>query len=588
MTTGEQQALMKLSMFRHNFTALAAEQVAGVNSRLLHELVGKSLLGSSSDGYYLMHDLVRQYSIEKLSVNSPEQEVVTQRYIEFFLGMVAGWSKLFKCPAQSATLTEGDKVAYDINFAWQLAVGHSDIVRLSQAMEGLMLYYSLRYRLQEGELACQVALDGLQNLVNERKCEALYGYLLAWRAVFYRLRGKIDAARQSLEVSAVMLKQAEAAGQDFQAAKALFWRERHYYAFELTEKLDYLNKSAAIYQQLGDAWSQAWVLSWAGEYANRLGNYSLALDLHQQAVALSRSAGDPRRSADALKFLGYDYLINGPWQAGYQYMQEAASYYRDVGDLSSLAYSEIILGASLGWTGRYQEGANVLDQALLKLTQLGDRFYTCYTMVGLGLSQLCTLRYSQAGTTLAKCLELTRQDGFQREEASCLTILGCLELIQGNPASALVNVQESVRKFRQMGFAGELSMALGGFALVEHILGHVQPARALFKEAIQIAVKSHSRFTLFVLPAPVIVILADNGYWEQAVEAYTVLMTDPLVANSRWFTEIIGNRMELARQYLPEATYQAAEARGRVDDPFYALSRLLEDTSIWDVQPAPG
>ncbi len=577
MTTGEQQALMKLAMFRNHFTTQAAEWVAGVGSRLLHELAGKSLLSSSPDGYYQMHDLVRQYSAEKLSMDAAEEASVAQRYIQYFLGMVTGWSKSFKSPDQSTILAVADRVVDDIHVAWQLAVGRADVQRLSQSMEGLLLYYSLRYRLQEGEQACQVALDRLQKIAVESKCEALCGHLLAWRAVFYRLLGKVDAARRSLEESSSVLKQAGAAGQDVQPAKALFWRERQYYAFELQEKLDYLNKSAAIYQQLGDAWSQAWVLGWAGEYANRLGNYALAQDLHQQAVELSRTTGDPRRLADSLKFLGYDHLINGPWQTGFSYMEEASSYYRSVGDLSSLAYGEILQGTSLGWIGRFQEGCEVLEQALLMLNQLGDRYYIAYASIGLGTALMWTQRYTQAATTLHKCLEATRQDGFQREEASCLAILGCLEIIQGNPSGALSDFQESVAKFRRMGFAGELSMALSGLALVEHLLGHVQVAKVFMKEAIQIAVKSHSRFTLFILPASLIVILADNGYWEQAVEAHASLMNDPVVSNSRWIADMIGNRMDLARENLPEDVFQAAEARGRESDLFEVFGRLANE-----------
>ena len=53
-------------------------------------------------------------------------------------------------------------------------------------------------------------------------------------------------------------------------------------------------------------------------------------------------------------------------------------------------------------------------------------------------------------------------------------------------------------------------------------------------------------------------------------------MTDPIPANSRWFADMVGNRMELAREQLDEATYKAAEARGRDGDVFEALGRLAQ------------
>ena len=50
------------------------------------------------------------------------------------------------------------------------------------------------------------------------------------------------------------------------------------------------------------------------------------------------------------------------------------------------------------------------------------------------------------------------------------------------------------------------------------------------KESLRIAVETHSRFTLFILPAALVVLLADAGRWEQAVEAYSAVMTDPMVS----------------------------------------------------------
>jgi hypothetical protein len=115
--------------------------------------------------------------------------------------------------------------------------------------------------------------------------------------------------------------------------------------------LNCLQRSSALYQELGDAWSQAGALTWAGEYANRLGDYELALHFHQQAERLSRLAGNPRRLGEVLRFLGTDHLIHGPWETGARLMDEAVSCYRSIGDKGSLAYAEMMIGLSMAWTG---------------------------------------------------------------------------------------------------------------------------------------------------------------------------------------------------------------------------------------------
>ncbi len=54
-------------------------------------------------------------------------------------------------------------------------------------------------------------------------------------------------------------------------------------------------------------------------------------------------------------------------------------------------------------------------------------------------------------------------------------------------------------------------------------------------------------------------------------------MTDPIVVNSRWFADMIGNRMDLAREHLSKDAYKAAEARGREGDVFEVLGRLEKE-----------
>jgi len=68
-----------------------------------------------------------------------------------------------------------------------------------------------------------------------------------------------------------------------------------------------------------------------------------------------------------------------------------------------------------------------------------------------------------------------------------------------------------------------------------------------------------------------VVLLTDIGRWEQAVEAYAIGMTDPLVENSGWFADMVGGRIDSAIQNLPEDIRQAAERRGQEGDLFDVL-----------------
>jgi tetratricopeptide (TPR) repeat protein len=411
--------------------------------------------------------------------------------------------------------------------------------------------------------------------VKERR--KLEGWTLAWQVHFFRLLGKAELARQIAEETQRIFNQIEATGDNTQRGQALLWRERGYLTSNLPEQIDYFRHSAELFQALGEPWWQGVVLAWAGEVATRMGDRVLGLDLHQQAVILSRTAGEPRMLARSLMNLAYDHLIHWEWETGAQLMEEAAGWFRSVGDLGSKATGELHLGVSYGWTGRLAEANDLLEVALVKMHQLGDRFYIAYGTLGLGTVQMCSRKYERAVLTIHEALQASRENGFRREEMNCQTQLGCLALVLGKPEQALTDFQHSNADLRQMGFAGELGIALGGQALAQHLLGQKDHAWDSLNEALKIAIETHSRFTLFTLPAALVVLLADAGKWEQAVEAYSAIMTDPMVASSHWFADLVGNRMELASEHLPEDVRLAAEKRGREGNVFDGLGRLAKE-----------
>jgi tetratricopeptide (TPR) repeat protein len=519
------------------------------------------------------------YSERGLLLDSPEglDKTIHQKHSDYFLERAAWWNKVFKGPQQADTLIQADKEIEDVRAAWEWAARQMDQERLWRASEGLLMYFNLRYRFQEGEHACQVAIENLKKSPMREEWLNLEGWLLVWQALFFRTMGKVESAWQLLEASLNKLRRAESTGQDIRQGQALLWRENGNLAGSLPEQIDYHLLSASIYQDLCDPWWQALELAWAGELVNRLGDNLRSKKLLEKAVALSQEAGEPRRLAYCLSILAYYQLIYEKWEIGFELMKEAAYLSMSIGDMSSQATCELLLGVSLGWTGRKQEASDLLEIALAKLHQLGDRFNITYGTLGLGIIHLHSGKYEEAKLSLQECFRSARENGYRREEAHGLAEIGCLKLVQGPYEKALENIQQSVDSFRKMGFAGELSMALGGLTLAQHLLGNDQQAWSSLREALYIAADTHSRFTMFTLPVALLVLLVDAGRWEQAVEAYTAVMTDPIVATSVWFADMVGDRLEHAKDLLPEDSYLAAEERGREGDVFDVLARLLKE-----------
>jgi DNA-binding SARP family transcriptional activator/predicted ATPase len=342
LSAWEQDVLMKLSVFRNPFNVQAAQNVAGASLHMLHGLVGKSLLGSPADGIYQMHDLVHQYSEEKLSqaANGREYEI-RQQHCDHFLRQASDWSKAFKGPRQSAVLMEANKEIDDVQSAWEWAVQQAEIKKLLRASEGLLLFYNLRYRFQEGEHTCQVAIEGMKCAPVDDERLILEGILLAWQTNFYRLSGKAELARRSAEKSLERLPPSDSAEPNARWGQALLWREYGYLSGSLPEQLAYHQRSAELFQALGDQWWQATTLSWGGELANRLGDRDLAITMHQRAMELSRAVGEPHLLARTLMNFAYDQIIHWNWKIGAKLMEEAAIWFRSSGDLGSMANADL-------------------------------------------------------------------------------------------------------------------------------------------------------------------------------------------------------------------------------------------------------
>ncbi|MGI8825952.1 MAG: ATP-binding protein [Chloroflexota bacterium] len=88
LLSGEQQdVLARLSVLRGDFDRAAAAAVAGADLRLLSDLVSKSLVRRSDFGRYELHELLRQYSAEKLAATSPDAlAAIRERHARHYLG----------------------------------------------------------------------------------------------------------------------------------------------------------------------------------------------------------------------------------------------------------------------------------------------------------------------------------------------------------------------------------------------------------------------------------------------------------------------------------------------------------------------
>jgi hypothetical protein len=108
-------------------------------------------------------------------------------------------------------------------------------------------------------------------------------------------------------------------------------------------------------------------------------------------------------------------------------------------------------------------------------------------------------------------------------------------------------------------------------------LGQPGPARERLCQALHAALTiKHHPSLVFVLPAAAL-LSAHEGRIELAVELYAVATRYPLVANSRWFEDVVGKHVAAAAKSLPPDDFAAAQERGRARDLWKTAEKLLAE-----------
>jgi predicted ATPase/DNA-binding XRE family transcriptional regulator len=118
----ERTALAQLSVFRGGFDLDAAGKVAGASLPVLANLADKSLIRVSGAKRYELHELVRQYSSEKLTASSDGEPVaVTRRHFAFYASLAGQADAHVYGPEQEAWYDrleiESDNVAAALSWA---------------------------------------------------------------------------------------------------------------------------------------------------------------------------------------------------------------------------------------------------------------------------------------------------------------------------------------------------------------------------------------------------------------------------------------------------------------------------------------
>ncbi|MCB9444172.1 MAG: hypothetical protein H6669_08030, partial [Ardenticatenaceae bacterium] len=334
--SGEQELFAQLSIFRGGFTRTAAKAICAPDvsqpafHRLLAALTRKSFLKHDMEnGRYNIHELMRQFGAEKLAQNSNLETDLRDRHSAYFCQALDDKTNDLKGRRQRKAMLEIEADIENVRAAWNWAVTHGFLTQLCQAAFSLGTFFQQSGRVPEGESVFRSATDMCRTVQPGDEQTLTLAYLLYWWNHFSPSTTEQNAL---LEESLSQLDRLDQTNAKIKRIKAEILKGAGFmtiFVGKQEQGRQMLQKSLAVFQETGDLWGQAEVLTMIGLHCDQ---HDLAEQYVIQSINIQRQIHDWHGIAYSQYWLGITYLNQNFPQKAEQCFRESLKFYRDEGN----------------------------------------------------------------------------------------------------------------------------------------------------------------------------------------------------------------------------------------------------------------
>jgi len=440
----EKETLKKLSVFRGGFSRDAAEKVADANLGVLASLVDKSLLRKGATGRYEMVDILRPYAQEKIDVRSPERTALENRYIEYYAGFLAAREKDIDFKRRAAVMEELNLEIENIRAAFDMTLARGKPDEIGALFSGFAAYYRSRGLLNEGAKTFEKAVQALAPLAQTPAGRAPHARAQNRWAIFLYQLGFMDQARALLD------------------------------------------KSRAVFQELGLKADLADVLNTQGNLDNVLSNYAAAQHAYEESMKLYREVGNKVGLMGSINNLGVIAYRRDQFEVARKLFAECLAIGREIGfekGISNALGNTALIDQE---QGNYPEAIRLTLESLEIDKKLDDKIGIANINHNLGFTYRHLGEFDRAIQYNEESLALRREIGDRIGIALSLNNLGILATAQKRYDDAIRLLQESVEAYRSLGDKNNIFMPLNNIGSVYLNLGRFDQAGKYFFEALEL------------------------------------------------------------------------------------------------------
>lgn len=523
----ERTTLSCLSVFHGGFTLHAANQVAGAGPELLAALADRSLLRRSGDDRFEMHELLRQYTADKLTEQGEIRGHPLARHSMFYLRLLQEQEPGLQGAEQAAALAQISAEIDNVRAAWRWAASGRQAEWIASAIKSLGLYYEIQSRYREGFDAFKLVAD---EWTAGDMPVTLLGRIWAWQGRF--------AYHLGLNEQSLALEE--------QARNALD---------EGSERVLALNTTGNLHTDRGD-------------YANA----ELAL---QEALTASQVSGNRHDLSLTLASLVDMAALRGQFTEAEAWAGQGLEACQQTGDRRSIAVALGNLGRICGILGEYERAGQYIQAALDIYRALDSRRGVAASLHNLSTLAYIGGDYAQTRQLRLEALEICRDIGFRWGVASALKGLGDVARQLGDYEQALRYLDESLAIHRALGSRRNEANLLNSLAAVAREQGSLAQSWQFYRQALQIASDIEAGTVIVAVLDGMAGLLAAQGQDEQALEILAFALAHP-AGEQQSRADMERLQSEVAAR-LPARTAQAAQQRGLAG----SLAEIIARTRVY-------
>lgn len=253
----------------------------------------------------------------------------------------------------------------------------------------------------------------------------------------------------------------------------------------LLQSINKYKEARAYWHSISNHKEEASALKNIGEVYSILSQNQEALSYFNQALPLSRSAGDRRLEIETLNNIGEIQLEFGNWQPALENFKQAISLSKEAGFIQGQVQALNNTGLVYHSLSDFQKALDSFDQALNLGRAVGDRRGQAQTLTNIGYAHGDLGNLKKSLSFLDEALILWRRLKDLRGEAQTLTVIALLKSSQGEMQESLETHNLAIRLFQKMGDQVGEAATLNALAYIYDTLGDKERAIDIYTKTLR-------------------------------------------------------------------------------------------------------